>query len=449
MGPGLHWFPENVSLTNLAEVMAGMANSYGGMILLGITPRSAQIQGVQDVPEMLDRVFQAALLTDPPLVIPIPEPHKVQGTQVIQVVIPPGLPHVYSLDGRYLAREGRHTGPLPARKLRELLLERGIVHFESRVLPGVTMDDLDPDRIEEYLKILNLTGPEATTEVLLRRGCLSTAPAGGGYAPTFAALILFGKHPQRWLPNAIVLAVRFSGLSFADQFIKQEIAGTLPEQLRRAEQFVRDELRSVVRLVGLSRQETLEYPLEAVRELLVNAVAHRDYNAQGDSVHLHVFANRLEVHSPGGLPGPVTLDNLLEARFSRNPVIVQVLSDMGFVERLGYGLNRVVAAMKQHGLQPPRFEESVGTFRVSLMGDTRRPADLPDLSRYQGLNLNERQQAALRHLAAYGRITNSGYQDLCPEVSPETLRRDLVELVRSGVLIKVGDRKATYYILKA
>jgi len=296
--------------------------------------------------------------------------------------------------------------------------------------------------------MLNLPGGDSPTEVLLRRGCLSLTPSGVGYAPTYAALLLFGKHPQRWLPNAIVLAIRFSGLSFADHFVKQEIAGTLPQQLRLAEQFVRDQLPSVVRLVGLSRQETLEYPPEAVRELLVNAVAHRDYNAQGDCAHLHVFGNRLEVHSPGGLPGPVTLENLLEARFSRNPVIVQVLSDMGFIERMGYGLDRVVAVMQQHGLPPPRFEESAGTFRVALHADTRMPVEMPDLSRYQGLNLNDRQQTALRHLKGYGRITNSAFQDLCPNVSPETLRRDLVELVQRGVLIKVGDRKATYYILK-
>jgi ATP-dependent DNA helicase RecG len=248
----------------------------------------------------------------------------------------------------------------------------------------------------------------------------------------------------------MVLAVRFSGATFADHFTKQEIGGTLPQQLRRAEQFVREEMRSVVRLVGLTRQEVLEYPPEAVRELLVNALAHRDYNAQGDSVHVHLFSNRLEVHSPGNLPGPVTLENLLEARFSRNPVMVQVLSDMGFIERLGYGLDRVVAAMQSQGLPHPKFEENAGTFRVTLMGETAQviQGTMPDLTRYQALNLNDRQQTALRHLAASGRITNSAFQDLCPNVSPETLRRDLVELVQRGVLIKVGDRKATYYILK-
>lgn len=424
----------------------------GGTILLGITPRSARIQGIQDVDDTIDRVFQAALLTDPPMVLPMPDVCEIEGLQVIRVTIPAGLPHVFSLDGRYLGRDRRYTSPLPARKLRQLILERGIVHFETRVPSGATLDDLDFEQVTAYTERLNLPGKEDPRETLLRRGCLIQISNGGThkeYAPTYAALMLFGKQPQRWLPNAMVLAVRFSGISFADHFSKQEIGGTLPQQLRRAEQFVRDEARSVVRLVGLAREETLEYPLDAVRELLVNAVAHRDYNAQGDSVHLHLFANRLEVHSPGVLPGPVTLENLLEARFSRNPVLVQVLSDMGFIERLGYGLDRVVATMKTNGLPHPKFEEAAGAFRVTLMGEMKGvQPHLADLSRYQGLNLNDRQQTALRHLAISGRITNSIYQELCPDVSPETLRRDLVELVQKGVLIKVGDRKATYYILK-
>jgi ATP-dependent DNA helicase RecG len=239
-------------------------------------------------------------------------------------------------------------------------------------------------------------------------------------------------------------------LAFTDQYLKQEITGTLPEQLRQAEAFLRANVRSVVRLVGLTHQEMLEYPFEAVRELLVNAVAHRDYSIHGDCIHLHLFADRLEVHSPGGLPGPVTLDNLLEARFSRNAVIVQALSDLGYVERLGYGLDRVVTVLRQNNLPPPLFEETVGSFRVTLYSpvNLQPAAPLPDLSAYRGLGLNPRQQMALGHVAQRHRITNSEYQALCPDVHSETLRRDLADLVSRGVLIKVGDKKATYYILK-
>lgn len=210
-------------------------------------------------------------------------------------------------------------------------------------------------------------------------------------------------------------------------------------------------MRSVARLVGLKREETPEYPLEAVRELLVNAIAHRDYNSQGDTIHLHIFADRLEVHSPGGLPGPVNIQNLLEARFSRNAIIAQVLSDMGYVERLGYGLNRVVTVMKQNNLPPPQFEEVGGTFRVTLFASDigiRERSALPDLSKYAEYKLNPRQERAVGYLTKKARITNSDYQALCPEVSAETLRRDLVALVKKGVVIKIGDKRATYYILK-
>lgn len=449
--PELHWFPEDVQVSRLASVLVGMANTAGGTVLLGITPRSGQIQGVRDPGEMLDRVFQAALLADPPLVLPVPRVCPAGQTQVVWITVPAGLPNVYSLEGRYLGREGTQTNPLPARRLRQLLLERGVIQFESQVPPNATLNDLDPQQVRAYVQALNLPAtetPVSDNEVLLRRGCLKQVRQE--LCPTYAALLLFGRQPQQWLPSATILSARFGGVSFGDRFVKQDIFGTLPEQLRQAEAFLRSNLKNVVRLVGLAHQETPEYPPEAVRELLVNAVAHRDYNLQGDSIHLNLFADRIEVHSPGGLPGPVTLDNLLEARFSRNAVIVQVLSDLGFVERLGYGLDRVVTVMRQNGLRPPRFEEVAGSFRVTLFGEDELPAAsaLPDLSVYRGLQLHPRQEMALAHLARRRRITSREYQELCPDVHAETLRRDLADLVARGVLIKVGDKRATYYILK-
>ncbi len=449
MNAGLHWFPEDVAISRLAATLAAMANTSGGTVLVGVSPRAGRIQGVRDPEEMIDRIFQAALLSDPPLVLPVPRSETVEGVQVLRVTVPPGLPHVYSLEGRYLGRSGKRESPLPARQLRALLVERGVIQFESRVPPEASLDDLDFEQVAAYLEALGLPGEEDAEKVLQRRGCL--VRQDDKLRPTYAALLLFGKHPQQWLPSASVLAARFPGMAFSDAFIKQEIRGTLPDQLRQAEAFVRDNLRSVVRLAALTREETPEYPLEAVRELLVNAIAHRDYGQQGDTIHLHIFADRLEVHSPGGLPGPVTIQNLLEARFSRNAVIAQVLSDLGFVERLGYGLNRVVTVMKQNNLPQPKFEEVGGTFRVTLFGkdsDAQKSAALPDLSQYADFDLNPRQARALGYLIEQARITNRDYQQLCPEVSAETLRRDLAALVKKGVLIKIGSKRATYYILK-
>jgi ATP-dependent DNA helicase RecG len=164
---------------------------------------------------------------------------------------------------------------------------------------------------------------------------------------------------------------------------------------------------------------------------------------------LNLFADRLEVQSPGGLPGPVTLENLLKARFSRNAVITQVLSDLGFVERLGYGLDRVVSVLRQNNLPPAHFEETAGTFKVTVFKSVDDGLAIPaGLTSFQEMNLNHRQQLALGYLASNRRISNSIYQELCPEVHPETLRRDMVDLVSRGILIKVGDKRATYYILK-
>ena len=458
MGPDLHWFPEDVQVSRLAATMVGMANTAGGSILLGISPRSGQVQGVSDASRMIDRVFQAALLADPPLVLPVPRVYSTGGEQparIVWVSVPSGLPNVYSLDGSYLGREGRQTNPLPARRLRQLLMERGAVQFESLVPPGAELSDLDPDQVNNYLDMLNMPSGDPLkqdidngNQILLQRGCLKRA--GESLRPTYAALLLFGRHPQQWLPNSTVLAAQFTGVAFGDRFIKHDIRGTLPEQLKQAEGFVLANSRTVVRLVGLARQEEPEYPLEAVRELLVNAIAHRDYNLQGDNVHLNIYSDRLEVQSPGRLPGPVTLDNLLEARFSRNPVIVQVLSDMGFIERLGYGLDRVVTVLKQNQLRPPRFEEVSGSFRVTLYAPYTGPGagSIPDLSAYKDMQLNPRQEMALAHLALHRRISSSTYRELCPDVHPETLRRDLAELVSRGILLKIGDKRATYYILK-
>jgi len=463
IGPELHWFPEDAPVSRLAGTLVGMANSRGGTVVLGIAPRSAEVIGLVDPEAALDRVFQAALLSDPPLVLPIPQRVQVKASNqlpprvVLAVTVPRGLPHVYSLDGRYLGRQGGQTNPLPARQLRHLLIERGVVQLESRIPIDASLDDLDPAQIQTYMDHVNqaglMPGNLSPEQLLLRRGCLKRVE--GNLQPTYAALLLFGKYPQQWLPNATILAGRFPGLTLADVYLKQDITGTLPEQLRRAETFVQSNVNSVVRIVGLMHQEVREYPYDAVRELLVNAVAHRDYNQQGDNIHLFIFADRLEVHSPGGLPGPVTLQNLLEARFARNAVITQVLSDLGFVERLGYGLDRVMESMRQAGLRPPQFEDTAGTFRVVLhsnlgSGYSRlsMSGEVADLSTYQDLALNLRQQSALAYLVRYQRITSHQYQELCPEVHSETLRRDLVDLVGRGILIKIGDKRATYYILK-
>jgi ATP-dependent DNA helicase RecG len=162
-----------------------------------------------------------------------------------------------------------------------------------------------------------------------------------------------------------------------------------------------------------------------------------------------MFSDRLEVYSPGRLPGHVTLENLLDERYSRNEAIVAVLSDLGYIERLGYGIDRMIAAMRDLDLPDPEFVETAAGFQVTLRSAgeslvSPQPQQQPGGHAF----LNERQEMALAFLHQNGRITNSDYQQLVPDVSAETIRRDLSDLVERNLLIRIGSKRATYYILK-
>jgi ATP-dependent DNA helicase RecG len=193
----------------------------------------------------------------------------------------------------------------------------------------------------------------------------------------------------------------------------------------------------------LKREEKPEYPRFAVREALVNALCHRDYRLKGRRVEVRMYEDRLEVISPGGLPGYITLDNLVEEHFSRNPRIVNGLFQWGYIEELGLGIDRMIEEMLQFGHPPPEFKATPYSFTVKLFNILdRRPTIQWDT------NMNERQMRAMAFIKQNGRITNREYQVLCNDVSAETLRLDLVDLVDKGLLLKIGDKRGTYYIQK-
>jgi ATP-dependent DNA helicase RecG len=323
----------------LAETLTALANAHGGAILLGVGA-GGRVNGVEDPTEEREVVQAAGLLSTPPLILPRPQLVEYQGKTICVVEVPPGLPHVYSLGGRYLTRTGRNNRLLTTGELSSLLLERGEAGFEGRAVPGTTLDDLDSAQVANYVN--NAGAPTDDWErALLARGCLTQS--ADGTLPTYAGILLFGRQPQRFLRNANVILVRYAGSQMGDEFLRQDASGTLPEQIRQAEAFVNGNMRRGMRLRNLVREETTEYPLPVVREAIVNAIAHRDYAIRGEGIRVLMFSDHMEIYSPGRLPGHVTLDNLLSERFSRNEAIVQVLSDLGFVEQLGYGIDRMVA----------------------------------------------------------------------------------------------------------
>jgi ATP-dependent DNA helicase RecG len=224
---------------------------------------------------------------------------------------------------------------------------------------------------------------------------------------------------------------------------REEFNGPLARVIEGAWQTVWGEMAVGAVVTGLERQEIAEYPAFAVREALVNAVCHRDYRLKGRRIEIRMYSDRLEVISPGGLPGFITVDNLVEEHFSRNPRLVNGLFQWGYIEELGLGIDRMIEDMVSAGHPPPKFRAQPYSFTVTLYNARERKAT----PKWENV-MNERQARALNFIRDNGRISSRDYQQLCPDVSPETLRLDLQDLVNRGVLLRIGAKKGTYYVLK-
>jgi ATP-dependent DNA helicase RecG len=448
-GPRLAFARERARLDELAETLVAFANGSGGTLVLGVSGRArARVEGVADAAAARDLLLEAALACTPPLVLPMPREVSAAGATLLVASVPAGLSQVYSLHGKYLRREAATNQPLAPDALRRLLLERGDVSWERSAPENAAVDELDRAKVLAYARRIGPGAEEDPLGLLVRRGCL--VQAGGASLPTNAGLLLFAQRVEARFPQAEITLVHYRGRDMADAFEREDIHDTLVEALRRAERWLMEHMRKGSRMVGLERHDWTQFPPGAVREALVNAVAHRDYSVRGEGVRVALFSDRLEVYSPGRLPGHVTVENIVAERFSRNESLVQVLADFGLIERLGYGIDRMLRQMEDAGLPPPLFRETAAGFLVTLVGQpVEEPApDSLDTREWARQGLNERQIAAMIHLAEQRRITNRDLQDRYPDVSPETVRRDLADLVERGMLLKVGDKRATYYILK-
>jgi ATP-dependent DNA helicase RecG len=430
--------PNAATPERMARSMIALANSRGGVMIVPLEKSKVSFD------ELRDRALQALLISEPRLIVPLPYfVGKENSPDALVIEIPEGLPNVYSLDGRYLAREESRNVVVNARALRELLLQRGEGTWESASPSGSSKDDLNWSKIEQYVEGIAL-GDESVEDVLLRRGCI--VKRGKQIKPTFAGLLLFGRWPQRWVRGAEVLCARFKGDEMDDAFARQTLSATLPDQIRRAELFLNEHTMMRARIRNWQREEAPPYPVGVLREAVVNAIAHRDYRITGSQIHVLMFNNRVEVRSPGKLPGHVTIKNLLRERYSRNEAIVQVLADMGFIERLGYGIDRMIRSMRDADQQPPKFEETDNGFAVTLFARSATAEEV--VEQLSQSPQAERIEKMLAQLKKKGRLTSSEYQELCPDVSAESLRRDFVDMVERGVVLRVGDKRGTYYILK-
>ncbi|MCM1525273.1 MAG: putative DNA binding domain-containing protein [Ruminococcus sp.] len=213
---------------------------------------------------------------------------------------------------------------------------------------------------------------------------------GANDKPTLAGIILFAEYPQAYYPQLCITAVSVPGTEMSmtgnvgERFLdNQKIDGTLPQMLNDALFFVRKNMKkkTIIDKNTGKRTDKTEYPIEAVREIIVNALIHRDYSIYTDSapITIRMFTDRIEVENPGGLYGRMTLDRLGKVSAdTRNPFIANALEIMGETENRYSGIPTVINAMKEAELPPPKFENDRGIFKVTLYNKTVSDTVLDD-----------------------------------------------------------------------
>jgi ATP-dependent DNA helicase RecG len=444
-GQTVEYMPD-LDADRLAETLIAFANSEGGAVLIGVD-ENGQIDGSL-MQEEIEDTLRLALAQCRPGVRTQWQRSETGAGEAVAILVPRST-DLHSLqDGRVLVRSGTENRPLVGDAIRHLAATKSGNESEVESVPGTQFSDLDPEMIAEYRtkreerQRRSVTADD--TSMLVGMGCLTEEGI-----PTMTGLLLFGHEPQLFLPQSGLVVVRFAGTEprgpggLPGYSRREEIVGPLPRLIEAAWQVVWEEMRVAAVVKGLVREDKSEYPSFAVREALVNAVCHRDYQLTGRRIEIRMFDDRMEVISPGGLPGYITVDNIVEEHFSRNPRLVHGLFQWGFIEELGLGVDRMIEDMVNAGHPPPEFRDAPYAFTVTLR-NTRVRRAIPSWES----NMNERQLQALSHIQEKGRITNRAYRELCPDVSAETLRLDLVDLVERGILLKVGAKRGTYYILK-
>jgi len=436
----------------LAETLVAFANSDGGTILVGVEETGQPTGQVYE--DEAEVALQAAVQEcRPPVEARWHQAAAEEGLAFAIVVA--RSPELHSLaDGRVLVRTGAENHPLSGDQIRQLAATKSTGDFEAEPAPGARREDFDDEVIAEFVakweERQHREWTRPVDDLLLEAGALGEAdekhPNGH---PTVAGVLLFARNPQAFLPQSRLTFVKFVGTLPRGEAgqpgygRREEIGGPLARIIQRTWEVVGEEMRIGAVVTGLEREERTEYPVAAVREALVNAIAHRDYRLGGRRIEVRMFADRMEITSPGGLPGFITVDNIIEEHFSRNPRIVASLYQWGYIEELGLGVDLMIEEMVRAGHPPPRFKDKSYSFTVTLY-NVRERAPLPTWTR----TMNERQAKALAYIQEHGRITNREYRKFCPDVSAETLRLDLVDLVEQGILLKIGTKKGTYYILK-
>ncbi len=439
-GQTVEWKESPGEHREMVHTCAAFATAQGGRIYIGVRD-NGQIVGVQIGKGTLEGLANDIAQNTVPKLVPAIATIQESGQTVIVVEVRENPAKPVSAYGRAYRRSGRTNQVLSASEIAELYFTTRGVTWDETVRADATLADIDPEKVRKFLSRARSERQwEVSTETPLEPALRQLNLLKDDQL-TIAAVLLFGKNPQRFLLQARVRCARFKGDNEAEFVDLKVIESDIIQQVEDAMAFVRRNTTMAAKIEegALERKERWEYPLDAVREGITNAVCHRDYADSGNVV-VKIFDDRLEVLNPGGLPAGLTVEDLKNPHESkpRNKLVADAFFLIKYIEQFGTGIGRMFEECRRVGVPEPQFESRREAFRIVF----HRPVSPEEmLSR---LNLSSRQAAALKYAIAHGKLTRPDYEKIV-RVPRATANRDLAELVEQGILKKMGAARGTWY----
>ncbi|NLX47113.1 MAG: DeoR family transcriptional regulator [Euryarchaeota archaeon] len=421
------------NFNDIGQTACAFANTSGGEILIGVDDRG-DIIGLEE--SRLDDI-QLRLSGAVQCVSPTPL-HNIQiekegGKSIIRLSIRTLAPDAFCThNGLIYVRSGSSNLRLDGPALMQFLADRQLLRYDFRTSEE-TLEDIDEKKVREYLQKRSpgaIPDPFDLRDVLFN---LKLATSRGDLRN--AAVLMFSNNPRRAVPQSEIRLVRFAGREPVRILDKLYADGTVLENLSTAEAFIFRNIKVGLKIEGMVSQEVPEYPVAAIRELLINAVVHRDY-FDCNGVQVSIFDDRIEIVNPGRLLPGLSISALGSISIQRNPLLYGLLRELRIVEGMASGIPRIRSAMMEAGLPDPRFEEIAGFFKVTLLNSSAR-----ELS-----PITDRQKRMLRVIQEKGKIT-TGEVSFMMSVSVPTAYNDLQALEKAGYVLRKGKGRGSYYLM--
>ncbi|MGY0288695.1 MAG: RNA-binding domain-containing protein [Candidatus Methanodesulfokora washburnensis] len=417
------------SLSDFDEVLAtvsAFSNTKGGTILIGVDD-NGEIIGVDLGKRTLEEIASRIAQNTDPRVYPEIAVKKMGGKNIIEIRVSERSDKPVFAKGVAYKRIGRSNIKMDRDEILNLL--RGTYELSYEDVEIASIDEIDLNKVKSFIhrakEARSVSVPEDELAVLRNLGLIDEKAR-------LAALLLFGRNPQSRVPWAIVKIGKFLS-ERAMPIFEKEIEGDLIEQIERSYAEVLSLIRKETRVVNLRREEILEYPAEALRELIVNAVSHRDYSIKSP-VYIKIYDDKIIIENPGGLPPGITVDELKKPHRSvlRNPKIANVLYNLGYVEKWGVGTLEVMRKCLLNGNGEPIFQSN-GFFKVEIK------------SRYLSA-IDDRERTILEYIRKNGKVSRSDLERIL-KLRESSVRKILEKLQRRGLIVKEGGGKNTVYKL--